>query len=163
MQGWRALGLYYPDTCKLPHGARSSPARAPSLTPQHYTTCRNGLKSTLCTESWRYDSYLFNLELNNSGSVNKKYLESFKKCQIKSEWTVIKADLTESWLEIEHPQNTGKKKAKTLLKFTTRWGVSIACKQTKIPQSSSLPTLQTFQGLWQNFLKEKKRCALATL
>lgn len=70
---------------------RSSPARRPASHPSTTPPAETVLRaSASCTESWRHDSHLFNLELNNFTSLNDKYEENFKKCPIKSEWTWLK-------------------------------------------------------------------------
>ena len=113
MQGWWGRGLYYPDTRALPHKARSSPARHPA-SPPSTPPAETVLKASApCTESWRHDSHLFNLELNNFTSLNDKYEENFKKCPIKSEWTWLKQMfhsyriMIRDWVSTTHGAGSG--------------------------------------------------------
>ena len=159
MQGWQAAGCIIPTPASFPAEHDAAQPRSPAPRPSTAPPAQMALKAhALCTEPWRHDSYLFNLELNNFGSVNKKYLESFKKCQIKSEWTVIKADVTflqnHDWrLSIHKTQ--GKKKAKALLKLTTRWGVSIARKQ-RSHNEALYPPCKHFKVSGKIFWKRKR-------
>lgn len=146
---------------RLEHSAAQLWAQGPhpSITP----SCRNGLKST---HAWHIQSprvviHVF-LAWNWITSVlSRKYLENFKKCQIKSEWTWLKQMLysCRSIIRDEPPQNTKYKKkklAEALQKCTARWSVSRTHANTASDSHALHPPCKHFEVFGKIFWKRKR-------